>query len=73
MKKIKDLKKGSYFTLNKIEATSNDIYVRGEYIREAKKYSCYKYNDVNKERLLSGNKQVVNDFYTIENNFDVPY
>lgn len=36
--------------------------VRGEYIREAKKYITYKYDDVNHERLLSGDKRVIVDF-----------
>ena len=39
-KKIKDLAKGEYFILNPIEEpNASQVWVRGEYIREAKKYS----------------------------------
>lgn len=43
-KKIKDLAKGEYFILNPIEEpNASQVWVRGEYIREAKKYSTYKW------------------------------
>lgn len=42
-KKIKDLAKGEYFILNSIEEpNASQVWVRGEYIREAKKYSTSK-------------------------------
>ena len=59
-KSIRQLKKGEFFRLSAGE--SAPVWVRGEYIREAKKYSTYKYDDVNYERLLSGNHKVVVDF-----------
>lgn len=41
-KKVKDLAKGEYFILNPIEEpNASQVWVRGEYIREAKKYSTY--------------------------------
>lgn len=59
-KLIRHLKKGEFFRLSTAETAP--VWVRGEYIREAKKYSTYKYDDVNHERLLSGNHKVVVDF-----------
>ena len=37
-------------------------YVKGEYDRSSKKYSCYKYYDVNDERFFNGNKKVFVEF-----------
>lgn len=63
MEKIKDLKKGDFFTLKEIEyPNEKQVYVRGEYIREEKRYSCYKFSDVNYERLFKGEKLVYIDF-----------
>lgn len=43
-KKVRDLAKGEYFILNPIEEpNASQVWVRGEYIREAKKYSTYKW------------------------------
>lgn len=54
MVKIKEIKIDSMFkfTLN------GPVWVRSEYIRECKKYLCYKYNDINKETLLKGDRLV---------------
>ena len=39
-KKVRDLAKGEYFILNPLEEpNASQVWVRGEYIREAKKYS----------------------------------
>lgn len=59
-KPIRKLRKGELFRLSDRETAP--VWVRGEYIREAKKYSTYKYDDVNHERLLSGDKRVIVDF-----------
>lgn len=59
-KPIRQLKKGELFRLSIRE--NAPVWVRGEYIREAKRFSTYKYDDVNHERLLSGNHKVVVDF-----------
>lgn len=55
-KTIRELKKGEFFRLTDRE--NAPVWVRGEYIREVKKYSTYKYDDVNNERLLPGDKEV---------------
>ena len=57
---IRQLKKGEYFRLRDCE--SSPIWVRGEYILEAKKYSTYKFDDVNHEVLRKGDFAVFVDF-----------
>lgn len=59
-KPIRKLRKGEFFRLSDRE--TSPVWVRGEYIREVKKYITYKYDDVNHERLLSGDKRVIVDF-----------
>ena len=58
--KIKDLKKGDFFTLKDYgdEPNENKVYVRGDFERSEKKYSVHKFTDVFAERFLSGNKEV---------------
>lgn len=59
-KTIRELKKGEFFRLTDRE--NAPVWVRGEYIREVKKYSIYKYDDVNHESLRSGDKIVFVSF-----------
>lgn len=54
MKEIKSIKKGDLFRLT----PNGPIWVRGEYERSLKKFSCYKYEDVNKETFLKGDRVV---------------
>lgn len=62
--KVKDLKKGDFFTLKPIdEPTENQVYVRDFYARDVKKYCAYKYGDCNYSRCFSGDKVVYIDFY----------
>lgn len=63
MKRIKELKKGEYFTLKDVEYPSeNIVWVRGDYERSMKKYSCYKFSDVCHERFFKGDKEVYTEF-----------
>lgn len=55
-KTIRNLKKGEFFRLS--DRDSAPVWVRGEYVREVKRYSTYKYDDVNHEQLLKGNRKV---------------
>jgi hypothetical protein len=55
-KTIRNLKKGEFFRLS--DRATAPVWVRGEYVREVKKYSAYKYDDINHERLLPGDKEV---------------
>lgn len=59
-KKIKELKKGELFKLK--DSDTATIWVRDEYVRALKKYSTYKFNDINHEKLLQGNQEVFTGF-----------
>lgn len=57
--KVKDLKKGEYFTLKSIEEPKeNQVWVRGDYDRSTKTYSATNFSDMNRERFFKGNKEV---------------
>lgn len=61
--KIKELKKGEYFTVKQItEPKESQVYVRGEYDRTERMYECWKWNDVNNTRFYKGDKEVYTDF-----------
>ena len=63
MKKLKDLRKGEWFTLKDIQYPSeNQVYIKGEYDRTEKKYCCHKWGDINSDRLIKGDKEVYTDF-----------
>lgn len=53
---LKELKKGDFFKLKDLDTAI--VYVRGEYDRSTKTYSCFKFEDVNDERFLKGSKKV---------------
>lgn len=55
-KTIRSLKRGEFFRLTPSDTTP--VWVRGEYSREAKKYSTHRFDDVNYERLLRGDQLV---------------
>lgn len=61
--KLKDLKIGEYFTLKPIEEPKeNQVYIRGEYDRNEKKYECGKFSDISYTRYIDGNREVYTDF-----------
>lgn len=61
--KIKQLKKGDFFTLKPFsDPTDSQVYVRDEYDKSEKKYWVYKFSDVNSGRFMSGEKEVFTDF-----------
>lgn len=54
MKTVNELKKGEYFTLKEIEyPKESQVYVRGDYDRGTKTYSCTKWNASSMERRRS--------------------
>lgn len=61
---LKDLKKGDFFTLKDYGEFPDDarVYVRGEYDRSEKKYSCSKFSDWNYETFKKGSVKVFTDF-----------
>ena len=57
---IRSLKKGDFFRF--AESDTAPVWVRGEYVREAQKYSTHRFDDVNHERLLKGDQIVFTAF-----------
>lgn len=60
MKTISQLKQSEFFRI-KNTATA-PVWVRGEYNRSERRYSCYKFDDVNHEKLIPGKLEVYTDF-----------
>lgn len=63
--KIKDLKKGDYFTrkpLSYAEAKPSQVYIKQEYDQSTKKYWCQKWDDISKGMELKGDTEVYQDF-----------
>lgn len=59
---LKDVKAGEVFKLVRGGMVGTTVYVRGEYVRECKKFSATKWNDTNCERLLKGTTIVHHGF-----------
>lgn len=60
---IKDLKKGDFFTRKQIEnPKENQVWVRGEYDRSAKAYSCTRFSDFCDEIFMKPGKEVYVEF-----------
>lgn len=63
MPKLKDLKRGDWFTLKPVPYPSDrQVYERGEYDRAERKYCCGRRDDISYSRLLKGNTDVYTDF-----------
>ena len=63
MIKLKELKKGEYFTLKPIaEPKESQVYIKEEYDRSEKKYICGKFSDISASRLLKPDTTVYTDF-----------
>ena len=61
--KIKDLKRGEFFTLKPIEEPKeSQVYIRGEYDRSERKYWVQKFSDIGDGKYLDGNRTVYTDF-----------
>lgn len=61
--KLKDLKKGTYFTLKAIDTpTEKQVYIKGEYDRSEKKYDCGRFDDISYSKYIRGDKVVYTDF-----------
>lgn len=62
-RKLKNLKKGEYFTLRPISnPKESQVYIRGEYDRYEKKYECIQFSDMCSTRYIKGDKEVYTDF-----------
>lgn len=63
--KIKDLKKGDYFTrkqLTHIDTKPSQVYIRGDYDQSTKKYWCHKWDDISSGMEFKGDTEVYQDF-----------
>lgn len=61
--KIRELKRGVYFTLKEIaEPKENQVYIKGDYNRATKRFSCTCFSDCNNEKFVDSNKEVYTDF-----------
>lgn len=61
--KVKELKKGAYFTKKAIEEPrESQVWVRGEYDRSCGKYECHRFDDVNATCFLPGDREAFVDF-----------
>lgn len=61
---IKELKKGDFFTLKNYGEYPDEkrVYVRGDYERSERKYSCTKWSDFCAETFKKGTTIVYTDF-----------
>lgn len=60
---IKELKKGDFFTKKPIKCPNEkQVFIRGEYDRELKKYECIRFDDINNVQYLKGDKEIFTDF-----------
>ena len=61
---IKELARGDYFTKRDIRYPSdNQVWIRGEYDRSARRYSCTRFSDISDSQLIPGDKVVFCDFF----------
>lgn len=59
-KKLRDIKPGEIFKLSPSETAP--LWVKMFYDRQSKTFSCYKYEDVNHETFMNGNRNVYTNF-----------
>lgn len=61
--KLKDLKKGDFFTKakNMYPKSGRQVWVRGDYDRSSKCYECHRFDDVNDTQLIRGDRVVYTD------------
>ena len=61
--KLKELKKGEFFTLKPIaEPRDFQVFIKEEYDRSERKFWCGKFSDISEGKLIDGNREVYTDF-----------
>lgn len=63
--RIKDLPAGEYFIWspgNNKEVAEHSVWIREGYNQKEKKYTVRKWSDINKEKLIDGERLVFTDF-----------
>ena len=60
---IKELKKGDFFTKKAMaNPRDNQVWIKGNYCRDIKKYECVCYDDINRFTYIPGNKLIYTNF-----------
>lgn len=63
MKQIKELKRGEFFTRKPIDLPKeNQVYIKGDYDRGTRSYTCTRFDDVCRSINLPGDKEIYTDF-----------
>jgi len=61
--KIKELKKGDFFTKKELDAPKDSqVWIRGDYDRSSKRYECQRFDDACSFCYLPGTKEVFTGF-----------
>lgn len=61
---VKELSKGDFFTKKNVRyPNENQVWIRGEYDRSARRYWCTRFSDICDVQLMPGNKVVFCDFF----------
>lgn len=62
-RRLDTLKRGTWFVLKPIEfPKETQVFVRGEYSREDRKYFCGAWSDISRCKMLKGDTLVYTDF-----------
>ena len=62
--KLKDLKKGEFFTRKPIEEPKErQVFIKDFYVREDKKYFCQRWSNISDGIELKGDTIVYTEFY----------
>ena len=62
--KLKDLKKGEFFTRKPIEEPKeNQVFIKDFYVREDKKWFCQRWSNISDGIELKGDTIVYTEFY----------
>lgn len=60
---VKELRKGDFFTKKPVtNPKDNQVWIKGNYCRDIKKYECQNFDDMNKYCYLPGDKIIYTDF-----------
>ena len=61
--KVRDLKKGDFFTKKNItEPKESQVWIRGEYDRSEKRYECQRFDDACVFCYLPGDREIYTGF-----------
>ena len=63
MTTLRELKKGDIFTLKAIEEPNDSqVWIKGDYDRSTKTFSCINYSDINRERFFKASRVIFTEF-----------